>query len=167
MDHFEEEIGGDLQGLGADLVDGVLGGVVVAVGGCVGVGAVVDVDEVEDGDAALGEGEMVVFDADRVLEDVGGVAGVLCGLGEQIEQPGGGVVVASMLRSLSPIMSATRKALILEMVPSCGPLGGEMAGAVEGVGGGPGLDGLFTVVEDQPDAVALGRMGTEVLRRVR
>ena len=51
-DHFEEEVGGDLQAVGADLVDGVLGGVVVAVGELVGVGAVVEVDDVEDRDAA-------------------------------------------------------------------------------------------------------------------
>ena len=49
----------------------------VAVGEGVGVGAVVVVDDVEDRDAALGEGEMVVLDADGVFVDVGGVAGVL------------------------------------------------------------------------------------------
>ena len=43
------------------------------------------------------------------------------------------------------------------------PLGGQVAGAVEGVGGRPGLDGLFAVVEDQPDGVALRWMGAEVL----
>ena len=43
--------------LRADLVEGVLGGVVVAVGQGGGAGAVVDVDDVEDGDAALLEGE--------------------------------------------------------------------------------------------------------------
>ena len=42
-----------------------------------------------------------------------------------------------------------------------GPLGGEMARAVERVGGGPLFDGLFAVVEDQPDGVALGRMRAE------
>ena len=55
MDGFEEEVGRDLQGLGADLVDGVLCGVVVAIGGGVGVGAVVDVDDVERGTAAAKE----------------------------------------------------------------------------------------------------------------
>jgi hypothetical protein len=44
-------------------VDGVLGGVVVAVGCGCGVGAVVDVDDVEGGDAALEEGEVVVSSA--------------------------------------------------------------------------------------------------------
>ncbi len=44
-----------------------------------------------------------------------------------------------------------------------GPLGGEMASAVEGVGGGPGTDGLFAIVEDQPDAVALGRVRAKVV----
>ena len=53
---------GDLEGAGADLVEGVLLGVVVAVGGGVGVGAVVEVDDVEDRDAALREGEVVVID---------------------------------------------------------------------------------------------------------
>ncbi len=56
----------------------------------------------------------------------------------------------SMLRSLSAHMSATRKALILARVPSGGPPGGEVAGAVEGVGGAPVFDGLFAVVEDEP-----------------
>ena len=118
VDHFEEEIGGDLEGFGADLVDGVLGGVVVAVGGGVGVGAVVDVDEVEDGDSALGEGEMVVFDAEGVFEEVGGVAGVFCGMTSRSRSQGVELSSLSRLRSLSPIMSATRKALILAMVPS-------------------------------------------------
>src|ERR1700677_3779482 len=36
-----------------------------------------------------------------------------------------------------------------------------MAGAVEGVGTTPALDGLFAVVEDQPDGVAFGRVGAE------
>ena len=36
---------------------------VVAVGGGVGVGAVVEVDDVEDGDAALAEGDVVVAEA--------------------------------------------------------------------------------------------------------
>ena len=68
VDHFEEEVGGDLEGFWADLVEGVLGGVVVAVGGGVGVGAVVDIDEIEDGDAALSEGEMIVFYARAFLK---------------------------------------------------------------------------------------------------
>ena len=37
-----------------------------------------------------------------------------------------------------------------------------MSGAVEGVAIGPFLDGFFAVVEDEPDAVALGRVGAEV-----
>ena len=55
-DGFEEEVGGDLEGFGADLVDGVLGGVVVAVGEWLGVGAVVDVDDVEEGTPRLRKG---------------------------------------------------------------------------------------------------------------
>ena len=43
------------------------------------------------------------------------------------------------------------------------PAGGEMAGAVGGVLRGPGFYGLFAVEEDEPDAVARGRMGAEVL----
>ena len=49
------------------------------------------VDDVEDGHAALREGEMVVLFGLAVFEDVGGVAGVFCGDFEQVEQPGGGV----------------------------------------------------------------------------
>ncbi len=41
------------------------------------------------------------------------------------------------------------------------PASGEVAGAVEGVGGAPGFDGLFAVVEDEPDGVAFGRVGAE------
>ena len=44
------------------------------------------------------------------------------------------------------------------------PFGGEVAGAVGvvfAVVGEPVLDGLFAVVEDEPDGVALGRMGAE------
>ena len=92
-DHFEEEIACNLKGVGADLVDGVEGGVVVAVGQGHGVRAVVDVDDVEDGDAALLEREMIVLDGGLVFEDVAGVAGVLRGLLEQVEEPGGGVLV--------------------------------------------------------------------------
>ncbi len=117
---FEEEVGGDLQRFGADLVDGVLRGVVVAVGGLVGVGAVVDVDEVEDGNAALLERDVIVVRGPGlVLEDVGGVAGVFCGDYEEVLRARGWSWSSrSMLRSLSPIMSATRKALILLSVPS-------------------------------------------------
>jgi len=60
-DGFEEEVGGDLQGLRADLVDGVLRGVVVAVGCGGGVRAVVYVNDIERGDAALQERQVVVL----------------------------------------------------------------------------------------------------------
>src|ERR1035437_324020 len=93
-DGFEEEIGGDLEGFGADLVDGILGCVVVAVRCRGGVGAVVDVDEVEDGHAALLEWDVVVTQTlDGVLEDVAGVAGVFGGDCEQVFEPWGGLVV--------------------------------------------------------------------------
>ena len=51
--------------------------------------------------------------------------------------------------------------MIFASVPSLLHFGGEMAGAVERVGGAPLLDGLFAVVEDQPDGVALRRMSAE------
>src|ERR1019366_1083008 len=62
-DGLEEEIEGDLEGFWAELVEGVLRGVMIAVGELVVVGAVIDVDEVEDGDAALFEGDVVVAEA--------------------------------------------------------------------------------------------------------
>jgi hypothetical protein len=67
-------------------------------------------------------------------------------------------------------MSATMKALMRLRVPSAYHLAARWLGAVEVVGvvGDQGLgDGLFAVVEDEPDGVALGRVGAEVLRRVR
>ncbi len=56
--------------MGADLVERVLIGVVVAVGQGVGDGAVVGVDDVEDWYAALGEGQVVVLLGFAVFEDI-------------------------------------------------------------------------------------------------
>ena len=161
-DHFEEEVGGDLEGFGADLVHGVLGGVVVTVRGGRGVGAVVDVDEVEDGDAALLEGDVIVADGVGVFVDVGGVASVLGGDLEQVAEPGGGVLLVVDVEVLVADHVGEEECLDFFEGAVAAPLGGEVAGAVEGVGGGPGLDGLFAVVEDEPDGVSLGRMGAEV-----
>lgn len=92
-DEFEEEVGGGLQRLRADLVEGVLGGVVVAVGVLAVVGTVVVVDDVEDGDSALVEGQGVVFDGGGVLGDCRGVAGVFGGELQEIDHFGVGVAV--------------------------------------------------------------------------
>src|ERR1035437_4732205 len=164
-DGFEEEVGGDLEGLGAELVDGVLRGVVVAVGELVGVGAVVDVDEVEDGDAAFFEWDVVVTEAlDGVLEDVAGVAGVFGGDGEQVFEPRGGLIVLVDVEVLVADHVGQEECFYLGEGAVGVPLGGEMASAVERVGVGPGAgDGFFAVIEDEPDGIALRRMGAEVL----
>ena len=93
--------------MGADLVHGVLRGVVIAV-----VGAVVEVDDVDRGHAALDEGEVIVFDRLFGLEEVALVAEFLCGLGDQATSQPVEWVSCWMSRSLSPIMSARMKALI-------------------------------------------------------
>ena len=95
VDHFQEEVAGDLEGFDADFVDGVQLGVVVAAFGVVlGGGAVVEVDEIEDRDSALLEGDVVVLDVGVVFEDGAGVAGVFGGDSEEIFEPGRGVLVA-------------------------------------------------------------------------
>jgi hypothetical protein len=76
--------------MGADLVDGVLRGVVVAVGHGRGVRAVVVIDKVENRNAPLLEGKMIVLDSEVVGREGGGVVGVFgCG-GEEV--PWGGWV---------------------------------------------------------------------------
>ena len=163
-DHLEEEVGGDLEGLGADLVEGVLGGVVVAVGRGVGVGAVVGVDDVEDGDAALGEGEVVVrLRLSWYLKTLAEWPVFLAAAASRSSSQGVELVVVVDVEVLVADHVGDEEGLDLVEGAVLRPLGGEVAGAVEGVGGGPLLDGLFAVVEDQPDGVALGRMGAEVL----
>ncbi len=56
MDRFEHRLADHSQAVRADFVHGVLRGVVVAVGKCDGARAVVDVDNVGAGNAALDEG---------------------------------------------------------------------------------------------------------------
>jgi len=136
--------------------------VVVAVGGGVGVGAVVEVDDIEDGDAALAEGDVVVAEAGKVvLVDVGGVAGVFGGDFEHVAQPRGGHLVEVDVEVLVGAHVGDDEGFDLVQGAVVGPLGGEVAGAVEGVGVGPLFDGFFAVVEQEPDGVALGRMGAE------
>jgi hypothetical protein len=55
LDGFEEDVAGYGQGLGADFVEGVVGGVPIR-----HVGGDVQVDYVDRGDFALGEGKVVV-----------------------------------------------------------------------------------------------------------
>src|SRR5258708_38956563 len=74
-DGFHENVAVDGEAPHADFVQGVLGGVVVAV-----VGAVVEVDDVDGGDAALDEGEMVVFDFFVLLNDESVVTAFVLGL---------------------------------------------------------------------------------------
>ncbi len=163
VDHFEKEVAGGLEGLRADLVEGVFGGVVVAVGVGGVVGAVVVVDDVEDGDAALVEGNGVVFDGGVVGGEGGGVAGVPGGLDEERPELGGGVGVVVDVEVLVADHVGEEEGLDVGEGAVLGPLGGEVAGAVEGVLRGPGFDGFFAVVEEQIDAVALGWVGAEVL----
>ncbi len=163
VDHLEEEVASGLEGLGADLVEGVFGGVVVAVGVGGVVGAVVVVDDVEDGDATLVEGDGVVFDGGVVFGECGRVAGVFGGLDEEGPELGGGVGVVVDVEVLVADHVGEEEGLDVGEGAVLGPLGGEVAGAVEGVLRGPGLDGFFAVVEEQDDAVAGGRVGAEVL----
>jgi len=166
-DDLEDEVAGGLEGFGADFVEGVLGGVMVAVGEFLGVGAVVVVDEVEDGDAALLEGEMVVLDGEGwVFGDGGEMIGILRGGHQDVGEPGCGVLFAVDVERLVADHVEDDEGLDFGDGAVLGPLGGEMACAVEGVGGAPGLDGLFTVIEDEPDAIALGRIGAEVFAQL-
>ena len=137
---------------------------VVAVGVFGVVGAVVDVDEVEDGDAALLEGDVVVGDVDLlVLEDVAGVAGVFGGLAEELDEGGGGVRVGVDVEVAVADHVGEEEGFDVAEGAVLGPFGGEMAGAVGVVVALPFFDGFFAVVEEEPDGVALGRVGAVVL----
>ncbi len=127
------EVAGGLEGFGADLVEGVLGGVVVTVWEFLGVGAVVVVDEVEDGDAALFEGEMVVLDGEgRVFGDGGEMTGVLRGGHEDVFEPGGGVCFAVDVEGLVADHVEDDEGLDLGDGAILGPLGGEVCACRRG-----------------------------------
>ena len=90
------------------------------------------------------------------------MAGVFCGDFEHVEQPGCGVVLVVDVEVFVGDHVGDEEGLDLAEGAVVGPLGGEVAGAVEGVGLRIQLlDGLFAVVEDEPDGVALGRMDAE------
>ena len=115
-EHGYEEVGGDLKALRAQLVEGVAFGVVEGLG--VGGRAVFVVDDVENGDAALPEGEVVVRDGLAAAEEGVAVAGFAAGLASSARSQGVELPSLSMLSCFQPIMSASRRALMWGRVPS-------------------------------------------------
>ena len=87
------------------------------------------------------------------------MACVLCGDFEHVAQPGCGHLVEVDVEVLVGAHVGEEEGFDLAEGAVVGPLGGEVAGAVEGVGVGPLFDGLFAVIEYEPDGVALGRDG--------
>ncbi len=127
--------------------------------------AVLVIDNVEHGHAALLEGDVVVVDGFFFAEEVVGVAGFLAGFAEQVEQPGRGVQLLLDVHLLPADHVGHDEGLDVADGAVHGPLGGDVADAVELVGADHALaaDGLFAVVEEQPDGVALGRVLAIVL----
>src|SRR5208337_1085166 len=82
VDRFQDRIANDFEALGAELVHGVLRGVMEDV-----VVAVVEVDDVGAGDAAFYEGQVIVFDGALAGVEVGLVTLALGGGVNQIKQP--------------------------------------------------------------------------------
>ena len=85
---------------------------------------------------------------------------------QQIQQPGCRVRVAVDVQVLVADHVGDDKGLDLLERPVLRPLRRKMPRAVQRVAIAPRLDSLFTIVEDQPDAVALRRMRAQVVAKL-
>ncbi len=139
-----------VEAVGADLVDRVLNGVVVAV-----VGAVVEIDHIDGGDAAIDKGQMIVVHGFFGLEEVVLIAELFCGLADKIDEPAGGAGFALDVEILVADHIGQHKGLDAAQGSVAAPLGGQVPAAIRRVGRGPVFDGLFAVEEDQPHRVAI------------
>ena len=105
---------------------------------------------------------MVIFLFGPGLVDVGRVVGVDGSLEEEVAEPGSGLHLFEDVEVLVADHVGDEEGFDALQGAVGVPPGGEVAGAVERVGVRPLVDRLFAVVEDQPDGVALRRVGAEV-----
>jgi len=147
---LQKDVSVDGKAASADLVHGVLRGVVVAV-----VWAIVEVNDVDGRDSPFDEREMIVFDGLVGLKEVPFVASFSRGLTNEVYEPACGVCLTLNVEILITNHVCEHKGLDLAQCTVASPLGGEVPAAVGGVGSGPVLEGFFTVEEDEPDGVAI------------
>ncbi len=149
----DELAGHDVAG-GVELINGI--------GGCVPVdvlGAVVEVDEVDGGIAEVEEGLVVVEDLEGDVANVALEVGLTGGLMEEFAQAGCGVgrdleLEVLVANHVGENHGTDAAALLFKA-------DGEVAAAVEAVGGGVGVVALFSIEEGDEDVVLEARRSGE------
>src|SRR4051812_2330799 len=125
MDGFHENVAVNRETASADLIHGVLRGVVVAV-----VRPVIEVNDVYRGNAAFYKRKMVIFDGLIGLKKVALVPILLSSLSYQIHEPARGVTLALDVQVLVPDHVREHERLDLAQRSVATPLRREMAAAV-------------------------------------
>ncbi len=147
---FEDGVAYDFQALGAELVHGVLRGVMEDV-----VVAIRHVNDIGAGDAAFHEGNVIVFFAALKGIEMRLVAAALGSGVDQVEQPGSGVGVAQNGNIDGSDHIHDHERLDFFQCPVFLPFFGKMTRAVQAVGVRPILYSFLAIGPDQPDAVAV------------
>src|SRR6266849_3994448 len=158
VDGFEDGITHDFQALGAQLVHGVLRGVMEDV-----VVAVIEVDYVGARNAALDEGKVIVVDGALAGVEVGLIPQALGGGVDEIEQPGSAVGVADDVEvGVGDHVHYQERFDLLQRAVFF-PFLGEMARAVKTISAGPSLDRFFAVGPDEPNAAAIAFFAAQLV----